>query len=489
LSKNSSGQEIVAFDSTAYSMLRQLREKCSVTTKEMSKWTALQDQLLNKIAHVVSVMNAAGTARRIVQQISETQKESSESEPATEAISMLSPEDKKDISKGLSLIRKQLLLRRSLCWKRVASSRLESLNFSPLREDFALLIDLYDANIATTASSWDSQDTSSNAIQEGKAGSMPASPSKLALTGVGPELVSQAREMQEQAKQCIQDLNAVFRNIETLRTRQADTEGNAAGEVVAKNSSAGGMCSIAEAGELQAIEDVLIEPFDNKSICNTRVAYNSTSKTNSGGGNAQASLVGIDSQNCWSFPVATTADGAPCEGLVLALPSSGVVGALQLQGGTVWTQSRASPAEQNQQQQQLQLQAPSIADPILTGSSSDHSHGNNDLAGVVLPCGLSLATVEPNYELTGIALGDVMQWTALIKSNLPEKFLKRPPVRFLFDLFKFIGTSNPGFLDSSMEAAEWATVGADKTGKLTFMDNVSRCFCCFCCFLDRGTLV
>jgi hypothetical protein len=97
------------------------------------------------------------------------------------------------------------------------------------------------------------------------------------------------------------------------------------------------------------------------------------------------------------------------------------------------------------------------------------------LASVVLPCGLTLATVEPQHELTSAALADVFDWTALIKSNAPEKFLKRPPVRFLFDMIKFIGSNNPGFLDESLESADWAVVGADKSSKLDFMEKVRFC--------------
>ena len=97
---------------------------------------------------------------------------------------------------------------------------------------------------------------------------------------------------------------------------------------------------------------------------------------------------------------------------------------------------------------------------------------SNSIADVVLPWGVSLASIEPKFELTAIALADVFDWSDLIKSNQLEKFLKRPPVRFLFDLIRFVGGNNAGFLDEALSTADLAVVGADKASKIDFMEKV-----------------
>lgn len=46
-------------------MLRQLKEKFLVTSKEMMKWTALQDQLLESIYYVITDIKKSGSLREI----------------------------------------------------------------------------------------------------------------------------------------------------------------------------------------------------------------------------------------------------------------------------------------------------------------------------------------------------------------------------------------------------------------------------------------
>lgn len=92
-----------------------------------------------------------------------------------------------------------------------------------------------------------------------------------------------------------------------------------------------------------------------------------------------------------------------------------------------------------------------------------------------LPCGLSLDTTNgEDVELTINSLGDVLDWTALLKKNPPEKFLKRPPVRFLFDLFKYVSLPSRTKLvwPVSIQNTTWETIADSKQLKLEFMDEV-----------------
>ena len=83
--------------------------------------------------------------------------------------------------------------------------------------------------------------------------------------------------------------------------------------------------------------------------------------------------------------------------------------------------------------------------------------------------------------MTGQALGDVIDWPVIIKKNPPDKFLKRPPVRFLYDLFKFIHETltkcnkpEKVFL-SDVVTNDWdSVVGVDKHSKVNYMNEVSR---------------
>lgn len=101
------------------------------------------------------------------------------------------------------------------------------------------------------------------------------------------------------------------------------------------------------------------------------------------------------------------------------------------------------------------------------------------LAALPLPCGLTISTCNGAIEQTALALADVLDWSALLKKNPPEKFLKRPPVRFLFDLVKYIGevvlmqtTAQAKFLPDKLIQADWDAVSASKQSKIDFMQEV-----------------
>ncbi len=96
---------------------------------------------------------------------------------------------------------------------------------------------------------------------------------------------------------------------------------------------------------------------------------------------------------------------------------------------------------------------------------------------IKLPCGIGLSDCNGEVDSTISAVGDILDWGILLKKNPPDKFLKRPPVRFLFDLFKHIADQYPGCLPSAIETADWNEVGVSKDSKTAFMDDVSNKFC------------
>jgi len=90
---------------------------------------------------------------------------------------------------------------------------------------------------------------------------------------------------------------------------------------------------------------------------------------------------------------------------------------------------------------------------------------------LTLPCGLTLETCRGDTGLTQTAMGDIIDWVSLLKKNPPEKFLKRPPVRFLFDLMKFVGETT-GLFPASITGRQWESISDSKQAKIEFIDEI-----------------
>lgn len=89
-----------------------------------------------------------------------------------------------------------------------------------------------------------------------------------------------------------------------------------------------------------------------------------------------------------------------------------------------------------------------------------------------LPCGLGFDDCNGSIENTVKLLADVISWETLIKKNSPEKFLARPPVRFLFDLINYVTRVSSLPVYQSPEETSWETVGFSKDTKMAFVDKV-----------------
>ncbi len=442
-------------------MLRQLREKFSVTHRELLKWTSLQDQLLSKMQQVNKQIKDAGSTRTIMTQTAQDLRaandpastEPAQSNTSTSAAAVLSKDEKRELSKGVSLIRKQVLQKHAKCKQSVAVSRKDFVDFESIRADTTKLFSLHDGNISAAAAGskdLDSQD---------------ADP---AVADITKSLQDMAKGVRSKVKSSLSSLREVFQQVEqALRVTLEMSRVQSTASVHGDNPASGSRASpVVE--EIVPLEGVQLENLDMSLICNARTS--GTQRRSAGileeagrGAHSStgASLIAIDSPNSWACPLSRL----PQASLVLSLPSTQLVSALQLQGGVTVSE-------------RVEQIASTASLPAMPQSS-----GPEPLSNIVMPCGVSLSSVEPRFELTSIALADVLDWTALIKSNQPEKFLKRPPVRFLFDLIRFVGTNNPGFLDEALDAADWAVVGNDKHSKLDFMDKVSVSFCYCSIFL------
>lgn len=128
------------------------------------------------------------------------------------------------------------------------------------------------------------------------------------------------------------------------------------------------------------------------------------------------------------------------------------------------------------------------------GAGASMSHA---LPTLQLPCGLSTSSLVALYRQqldassalvpddaameaiakdTAQAMGDLLDWTVLLKQHDPIKFLRRPPVRFLFDLFQHLANQYKCCVSQRLPVlltpADWADVAASRETKTAYMDGV-----------------
>lgn len=96
-----------------------------------------------------------------------------------------------------------------------------------------------------------------------------------------------------------------------------------------------------------------------------------------------------------------------------------------------------------------------------------------------LPNGLEVEACIGELGDTVSALAHVLDWGILLKKNAPEKLLKRPPVRFIFDVLKTLNEScnlKIGGNDKFNDCPTWDEVSSSRDSKLNFIRQV-RPFC------------
>lgn len=426
-------------------MLRQLREKFSVIHREMQKWTTLQDELLSKIQQVARQIRDAGSARSI---LTKTAASLASAEPATDDGRSdregLSKDERRELGKGVSLIRKQVHQKFLRAKESVAMSRKDFVDFHSIRSDLTALLNLFDDSVKAIHSEFKANDSDDAAVAE-----------------IASALREQAQSIAAQVSQCSTSLAGLFDMLEqALRVSQEMSRMASTSSLrVDSGLPASGATSRSPAAEEVPVENVSIEGFDPALIYSARAVSIPSAAASS---NAAAQVIGVDSASSWCVPLSRLAERGAPPPLVLSLPTAQIVSSLQLQGGQLIGDSLPGVGS-----------SASLSSLAPASAASSAGGGPTSISNVTLPCGVNLASIEPKYELTAIALADVFDWTDLIKSNQPEKFLKRPPVRFLFDLIRFVGANNQGFLGEALSEADWAAVGADKASKLDFMEKVS----------------
>ena len=462
------------------SMLRQLKEKFLNINNQTLKWVRLQDQLLQRMEELLSTIQHSGRIYLIVE---ESAKDNSSS-----SISM-SNDEKKEILIGLRLVRKQIKLKYYHKKQNITTVRHDFLRFDSITNDFTKLLTYYRDNLEHT-------DKIIKQLHSNTSTNLSSSSDVINVSA--KQLINSNITIKNNIITNIKDLDTILSTIDQLKTKSNNNNNNNTNSAVGAESKKNMVTQneeliirIESNSDEEVIQNVKIVSFDPACIISSRLTISSSynnSESLSGIGSVvvtnaaaaassssttandtanmvSATLIAIDSSSSWSSPIPinnlTSQTSSSSSSLILCIPPSEIVSSILLQSGFAINNNNNNND--------------------INKHSSVVSHSNHSKApipAVELPCGISLASLEPRVELTSNALGDVIDWTILLKSSAPEKFLKRPPVRFLFDLIRYIGDTNDGFLDSTLAFADWATVGVDKASKILFMDNVSSfCLC------------
>ena len=158
---------------------------------------------------------------------------------------------------------------------------------------------------------------------------------------------------------------------------------------------------------------------------------------------------GIDGQESWIISTPSTArNESDIPFIQVSLPEVQYISNLIIQGGMI--------------PQGMQT------------TKSDSSSASNALnhKKFTLPCGYGLDNCNGSIENTIPLLADIISWETLIKKNPPEKFLARPPVKFLFDLINYVVRVSNLPVYQTSEEINWEIVGSTKENKMLFIDKV-----------------
>jgi hypothetical protein len=424
------------------SQWRQLKDKLSSTRVETQKWVDMQEKLNRFIAAFLKEISKRH--KQLIDQFDAqaTTPTQPSDDPATNTsnldASVLNEDDMEgEILRGIGLIKKQLKQKLLENVNSKSSNKLGVMEMNTIGNDLTDHLNGFVAAMSQTDGEITSADVASDAILNLEA----------------------RRDLSSKVESCINALNEIF-----------SVASSASPEKALANPSPTKEKTVMSEEKLQA-NHYKINPFLGAiSVVDTKAVKHAN------GDFMRAITPGSD--YCWVAgtkeqrseirrksvePKSGSGNGEDESCLEFILRDARAVSGLTLRGGSIHiTTHELAAGESNQHED---------ADNNTCADTADISTSTYQSA-VTLPSGVTLETCDGETDTTAKAIGDVIQWSALIKKNSPEKFLKRPPVRFLFDLFKFIATSHPNIMPASIGSADWDTVGASKQAKLDFMNEI-----------------
>eukprot|EP01038_Epipyxis_sp_PR26KG_P007305 gene7305-9952_t len=440
------------YDTITLSMLRQLKEKLAAIKVETIKWGNIQDELIAKMNEFLHQINSSsGFTNNDPTTTQQTQNS------VIFDFIIFSESEKNELIRGLKLINRQLAKKNIVVNNNIIKIRSNLIEFAPtMGNDMISLMKNYEADLVALKNLGTSGDINEKEMDE---------------------IITNLNNMQK----LVQSIHQLIKDIHIKKSPTNKVNNNNDNLVVSQNNNNNNNNNVHK--EETQLYDIIIHDMNLSQITTSSTLMSSsasissklkirTSIPDSNGFSfvtSNTSSIHTDGNQCWIYtnhnihdlsnhnPSSEQSDNKTTP-LIIQLSSSPTelpsVSSISIQGGYYMVPNDKS------------------SDENLLSSSA--TNDNNALFSTLsLPCGLKLQTCDGNNtDLTCASLGDVIDWQVLLKRNPPEKFLKRPPVRFLFDLIKFIGSYNPSFFPISLDNATWEIVGSEKQSKLDFMQEV-----------------
>lgn len=451
----------LGFDKSATSQWRQLRDKLKATRVEVQKWVDMQEALKAAVEGFLGAV--ARRQKELADQfkavVSASRADSKASAAGTiEAAGGGDFEgaagEMAEVVKGMILIRRQITEKRKCTMAGIVSTRVKVVKLNDVGEDLAGCLRRYET-----------------AVRESVHNNQPA---EITTAGITDGHVESAQALLIRLGECVSALAQVF----STDHPQAETRPEAAAAATAN----GKLPSSRAAEQEYATWEVL--PTTSYSVkASGRSRFVSTRRTGAkaiagvAGGSVSISVEakgGLGENDdtdpcCWVCPGAEVGAGARTDAKATQPIAADARPFLELSFKKGFGRRVAGLVLQGAEFAEI----PQLGDALRMGNDvSSPRMLSGQLVVRPLACGLSLAACTGDTDTTTTALAEVLDWAALLKKNPPDKFLKRPPVRFLFDLFKALAEATPTLFPDAVRTTSWEEVAASKQSKLDFMAQV-----------------
>lgn len=410
-----SGNNGVSIEGAAIGLLRQLKDKLAAVKTESSKWTKLQDIMTDLLSKLLSSLENYQDRERIKTLLVENVAKSNIEDGSEVNESLNSDED--DIVRGLQLLFRQVKKKKENLQESIDKSRKKFVNFTSIAQDLVDVLSKYQSVVES-------------------AGLLLGSNTEDEMTENEVKQLSMKTILTNRLQDCHERIHVLL---------SANTpESNSINSKTNKN--------------VKSYDDVIRDALVLSSKSNKDIKEDVHNQQ-------FISNYDIGSENMLQL--------VEKDEIVFSFAKATIVSELTLQGGKVIV---TKPNDKYDEKKCNKSESKLPINPVVEEDRNSHGGSSNDMTNynnIVLPCGLSLSTMNgEDLSLTAKGLGESIDWVTLLKKNPPEKFLKRPPVRFIFDVIKFISISNPGFLSNNLESSAWEEVGEDKVSKVKFMEEV-----------------
>ena len=430
-----------SFDTPTLSLWSQFNDKIQATKEEVVVWMALQDQFLASVTDLsISVQRVTSDA---IGQYKNKNKNRNRNE-ITSSMGNIHQNATDEILQGLQMFSRQSKEKLKKCEQALYESRKNVANFAVLGNDIQVTIEEYEKVLSCYMQEEGS--TEWKLCGEESSGGEKGSEDRIFEMGSLLDKLKQTSQiLHESSTRDTHDDMACRSRSPLLVKAQSPMQSplqtpRSSREVITTEilfdydvQCTHGRLMVKEKNS-DSYHQLLTTRDDNNNYNNNNNNHNNDYKSKC------RSDIMVDGSSFWTFnktDLTNTTEIQPSPYIQINLKECVILTSVIIQGGLMVT-------------------------PIRPNQSSP-SH-------ITLQCGINLSNCDGDVALTSSALGEVINWTALLRKTGPEKFLQRPPIRFLFDLFVHCGWEFPNLFPSEVRDADWDKVGESKQAKLEYMD-------------------